>query len=127
MSGPLIVDPVDATVVAYLKPLRSPVLVATKFPQTLVRMTRVVLAGGGGRRSLVLHDATVAIECIGDTYAQAADDMADVDAWMHHARFASSVIRDVQSFGAPVELPIPDSPKFRLTATYQVTVRASAP
>lgn len=126
MTAPLKAIPGDKAVVDYLTPLRSPIPVATKFPDALVRMTRVVLAGGGGRRGLVLQDSTVAVECIGDTYAQASDDMADVDAYMMNARFVSEVIRDVQSFGSPVELPIPNSTKFRLTATYQVTVRASA-
>lgn len=121
------VAPVDATVVAYLKPLLTGVTVATQTPTTIpAKFAHVVLAGGGGRRELVLHDATVAVEAWADTYALAADLMALIDAHMLNARFASTVIRDVQSFGAPVSLSLPDSPKFRLTATYQVTVRASA-
>lgn len=121
------VAPVDGTVVAYLKPLLTGVTVATQTPPTVpAKFAHVVLAGGGGRRDLVLHDATVAVEAWADTYALAADLMATIDAHMNNARFASTVIRDVQSFGAPVSLPLPDSPKFRLTATYQVTVRASA-
>lgn len=127
MNEPLVVAPVPGTVVAYLKPLVAPTKVATKVPTTAFSdFVHVVGAGGGGRRNMVLHDGTVAVEAWATTYAAAETLMATVDAHMHNARFASDAIYGVQSFGAPVELPVPDSPKFRLTATYQVTVRASA-
>jgi len=119
--------PVDATVVAYLKTYATGATVATKVPQTVpAKFVHVVGAGGAGRRATVLDDRTIAVECWANTYADAASLMSSMDGHMHNARHvAGSNIRNVESFGAPVELPIPDSPKFRLTATYQVTVRAA--
>lgn len=125
MSTLIFTTPVAATVVGYLSPLAAGATVATKVPKTVPTLfVHVVPTGGAGRRSTVIEDATVAVECWANTYAAAADLMSLMDGHMHNARHVSETIRDVQSFGAPVELPVPDSPKFRLTATYQVTVRA---
>ena len=119
--------PADATIVAYLTPLATGATVATKVPTTVpTKFVHVVATGGAGRRSTVLDDRTVAIECWANTYADAAALMASMDGHMHNARHvAGSAILNVEAFSAPVELPLADSPKYRLTATYQVTVRAA--
>lgn len=126
MSEPLIAPAVDGVVVAYLNGiLAEPV--STKVPDSRPSaFVRVILTGGSGRRSTVLHDAQVTVEAWASTYAAASALMGRVDAYMHDARFANPAIRDVQSFGAPIELPAPSTAQFRMTATYQVTVRASA-
>lgn len=127
MTAPLLTPFVDAEVCAYLNAAVSGAQAATKVPETKpTKFTHVVLAGGGGRRDLVLHDANVAVEAWAKTYAAAATLMQSLDAAMHNARYVSTVIRNVSSYGAPVELPVPDSPYYRLTATYEVTVRVSA-
>jgi len=130
MTGPLNVSPVDSTLVAYLNGAVTGAgarrgVPADGEPQP-AQFTRVVLAGGRGRHDTVLHDATVAIEAWAKTYAAAASLMSSLDAAMHNARYVTSAIRNVTAFAAPSELPVPNSPYFRLTATYEVTVRASA-
>lgn len=127
MTAPLIATPGDKAVIDYLEPLVAPVPVATSVPQARPsKFIRVLLTGGAGRRGLVLHDSNVTVECWASTYADASALAALVDGHMHNARFVSKTLRSVQPYGAPVNLPDPDSGQHRLTATYQVTTRASA-
>ena len=128
MTGEVLVAPAgDAVVVAYLKPLLMPVKVVTDVPSPRpTKFVRILLTGGGGRRAMVLHDAQVTVEAWGSTYSEASTLMMLADAHMHAARFNSDDIYNVESFGAPVNLPDPTSGQSRLTATYQVTLRASA-
>lgn len=86
---------------------------------------RVVLAGGAGRRDHVVHEATVIVEAWAKSYAAASTLMRTTDGHMHNAPRVSTVIKRVDAFSAPAELPVPDSSYFRLTATYQVTTKTT--
>lgn len=126
MSEPLFSPDVDAVVVAYLNAVMS-ANAATKVPDPRPsEFTLVLLTGGGGRRGMVLEDAQVTIEYWGATYAAARAGISAVNAHMFNARFAGTNILDVTAFSLPAELPATDTSQFRFTATYQVTVRASA-
>lgn len=116
----------DAVTVAYLNGVGA-YGARTKVPTSPPdAFTRVVLTGGGGRRDHVVNDATVAVEAWAKTYAAASTQMLELDAHMLNAPEVSTVIKNVQAFSGPVELPVPDSPYFRVTATYQVTTRTTA-
>lgn len=115
----------DAAVVAYLNGVHNGA--QTKVPESPPNeFTRVVLTGGAGRRDSVVQEATVAVEAWAKSYAAASARMNVVDAHMHNAPHVSTVIKRVVSFSAPAVLPVPDSPYFRLTATYEVTTRTTA-
>lgn len=126
MSEPLIAPAPDAIVVAYLNTLLTPP-VATDVPDPRpAEFVRVLVTGGGGRRDLVLQDAQITVEAWAATYADASELMMLADAHMHNARFVDADIRNVRAFGAPINLPDPTSGQSRMTATYEVTLRASA-
>lgn len=126
----LVVADVADTLVTALASRVSPAAVSIKFPGATAMPANghllVLLTGGGGRRSTVLHDAQVTLEARAATAEKASALMALADGHMHALRFDEAAIYNVQSFGAPVDLPDPATGLPRYTATYQVTVRANA-
>jgi hypothetical protein len=119
----------DGVVVGYLNTVNPAFKARTKVPgegETVpAQFARVGLVGGAGRRDRVIHDATVVVEAWAATYAAASAFAANLDGHMLNAPAVSTVIKAVQSFAGPAELPVPNSPMFRFTATYQVTTKTT--
>lgn len=128
MTAEVLLTPAaDGVIVEYLTGALTPIPVATEVPKGRpARFVRVLLTGGGGRRDVVLHDAQITIEAWASSYAEASTLMMLADAHMNSAHRVRSDIYNVESFGAPANLPDPLSGQSRMTATYQVTLRASA-
>jgi len=85
---------------------------------------------GGPRRSLIVDDATVAVECWATTPGQAHDLIQLVRALIHAAQATTldsgvQVYR-VQEFAGPAHLPDPVSDQARYTMTFSVQTRGTA-
>lgn len=128
MSELIIAPAADGIVQAYLDDALTPVPVSTQVPDPRPSsFVTVLLTGGGGRRGVVLQDSQVTVECWAATEGAAATLMMLADAHMNRAPYmADSGIRAVSTLGGATNLPDPDSGQARFTATYIVTVRASA-
>ena len=128
MTAEVIVAPgVDDVVVQYLRPRLTPIFVSIAVPQTRpTKFVRVLSTGGRGRYDVVLHAATITVEAWATTEGEASTLMMLADAHMHAAPRTGGAIRAVTAFAAPMNLPGPTSGQRRYTATYEVTVRASA-
>lgn len=128
MTAEVLVAPgVDDLVATYLRAKLTPVPVTIAVPKTRpAKFVRVLLTGGRGRYDVVLHAAQVTVEAWAASEGEASTLMMLADAHMHAARFQNVGIYNVTAFGAPTNLPDPTSGQRRYTATYEVTVRASA-
>lgn len=129
MTDEVIVSPAsDDAVVTYLNAVITGSEASIVKPASVASGALVViLTGGAGRRDMVLNDAQVTIEAWAEDAQTASNLMMLADGHLHAARFNSTTIRDVSTFGAPVNLPDPRTTgHYRYTATYLVTFRASA-
>lgn len=98
--------------------------VPTTRPKRFVRVIRT-----GGQRTLVVDNATLAIECWADDSSAAERLAALVRALVHAMRgttISGATVYDVAEFGGPANLPDPTSDQARYTMTESVGVRGVA-
>jgi len=125
---------IDALLVAYLQETIPPefgVRVSTRIPNPRPdALVRVMLTGGAGRSSVVLHTSTVAVEAWGPDVPSASSLANYVDALLFAAPGDIPDLYGVRSVGAVQYYPDADTGAERYTASYELVTRvrpATAP